>query len=270
MSDSKPSKVYMFEGADPEMQRAYSQARATFRYFWREVAWDRRRIIPALNLACVKASFSDGEPATHGDEAPEVEHMWLSDIDFDGECVSGVLQNTPNWLKSIKQGDSVRIPLHEIEDWMYALDDEVFGAYTVNLMRSRMGRQERNEHDAAWGVNFGDPAKIRLVPEPGGGGGLLKRWFGARQAETAEHPMSESMASVFKDEIAKNPSLVSSTDGDGWTLLHQQVLAGSAATVKVLLEAGADPHALTHDGKTPLALAKALGWDSVVALLSGK
>jgi uncharacterized protein YegJ (DUF2314 family) len=49
----------MFDDSDPEMQRAYESARATFRYFWREVAWERRRIIPALSLAAVKAPFSD-------------------------------------------------------------------------------------------------------------------------------------------------------------------------------------------------------------------
>ena len=46
MSDSQPSRVYFFEDSDPEMQRAYEQARTTFKYFWREVAWERRRIRP--------------------------------------------------------------------------------------------------------------------------------------------------------------------------------------------------------------------------------
>ena len=57
----------------------------TFRYFWREVAWERRRIIPALDLACVKAPFSDGEQGAHAKDTPEVEHMWLSEVDFDGQ-----------------------------------------------------------------------------------------------------------------------------------------------------------------------------------------
>jgi uncharacterized protein len=48
MSESQPSRVFMFDNSDPEMQRAYENARATFRYFWREIAWERRRIVPAL------------------------------------------------------------------------------------------------------------------------------------------------------------------------------------------------------------------------------
>ena len=125
----------MFDNSDPEMQRAYERARATFRYFWREVTWERRRIVPALDMACIKAPFSDGERARASDDAPDVEHMWLSEVDFDGEIVSAVLLNAPNWLKSVKAGDTARIPLSEISDWMYVIEGEVFGAYTVNLLR---------------------------------------------------------------------------------------------------------------------------------------
>ena len=103
MSESQSSQVFMFDNSDPEMQRAYEAARLTFPYFWREVAWERRRIIPGLDLACVKAAFSDGQKE-HSDGAPSTEHMWFSDIDFDGECVDGVLVNSPNWVKSVKKG----------------------------------------------------------------------------------------------------------------------------------------------------------------------
>src|SRR5205823_13626232 len=93
MSESQPSKVFMFDDSDPEMQRAYEKARATFRYFWREVAWERRRIVPSLDLACVKAPFSDGKKAGGNTGDPEVEQMWLGDIDFDGQLISGTLLN---------------------------------------------------------------------------------------------------------------------------------------------------------------------------------
>src|SRR5262245_8176246 len=102
MSDSK---VFVADDNDPEMQRAYEKARANFRYFWREVAWERRRIVPALDLAAVKAPFSDGPGAGRPKDGPEAEHMWFSEVDFDGEFVSGVLINSPNWLKTVKAGD---------------------------------------------------------------------------------------------------------------------------------------------------------------------
>jgi uncharacterized protein YegJ (DUF2314 family) len=271
MSESQPSKVFMFDNSDPEMQRAYEKARATFRYFWREAAWEKRRIVPGLGLACVKTPFSDGAQRTHSKGDPDVEHMWMDEVDFDGRIVSGVLLNAPNWLKTVKAGDAARVPLEQISDWMYAISDEVYGAYTVNLLRSRMGLRERREHDAAWGLSFGDPQRIRIVPEPKKAGGLLKALFGGRaDAEIQEHPMSDAMASPLKEQLAQNPSMLHEKDDHGWTLLHHQALAGSTATVKILLEHGADPNAVNHDGIRPLQLARSLNWDKVVALLVSK
>jgi uncharacterized protein YegJ (DUF2314 family) len=238
----------MADGGDPEMQRAYEQARDSFRYFWREIAWDRRRIVPALDMAAFKAPFTDGATRPGSVDAPEVEHMWVSDVDFDGEHVSGVLGNEPNWLTSVKAGDAVRIPVDRISDWMYVMDGVAYGAFTVNLLRSRMDATERREHDEAWGLDFGDPRTVRT---------------GAGDP----HPMSETMAASLRDAVANDPSLVSVKGDNGWTLLHQEASAGSAATVQVLLDAGADPRAAAGNGMTPLQLANVLGWDSVAGLL---
>lgn len=268
MSDSKSSPVFMFDGGDPEMPGANEKARATFKYFWRELAWERRRIVPGVDLACIKAPFSDGprQPGWQGD--PQVEHMWLNDVDFDGRFVTGVLLNNPNWLKSVKASDQARIPLAEIGDWLYVIRGEVYGAYTVNLMRSRMKPREMQQHDAAWGLNFGDPHTIRIVPTPDKSGGFLKSLFGkTATAEIGEHPMSENMGPSFRAELAKNPSMATAKYEGGWTFLHHQALAGSVASVKILLQAGADPNAVTEHGMTPLQLAESLGWEKVIALL---
>ena len=248
------SKVVLSDYEDPEMRAACQKARDTFRFFWREVAWERRRIVLGLDTAVVKAPFSDGPSRKKSRDTPDTEHMWVSDVDFDGRDVTGTMMNTPNWIKSVKQGDDVRVPLEKISDWMYVVGGDVFGAYTVNLLRSRMGRKERQEHDDAWGLNFGDPDKIRTVPD--------------KFVVAGEHAMSEAMAGSLEEQLAKDPSLVRSKDDRGWTLLHQEAMAGSGPTVTVLLKAGADPKAKNADGRTPLDLARALGWDRVVALLT--
>jgi uncharacterized protein len=120
-----------------------------------------------------------------------------------------------------RASDSARIPLGEISDWMYVISGEVFGAYTVNLLRSRMGRQQRQEHDNAWGLKFGDPKMIRVVPEPNNGGGLLKNWYCKQPADTGEHPMSD-MATSLKQQLANDPTLVPMKDDRSWTFLHQE------------------------------------------------
>lgn len=260
------SPVFMFSASDPEMQRANERARSTFKYFWREMSWERRRIIPACSMAAVKAPFADD-----GDLSSDaVEHMWLSEIDFDGKVITGELMNSPNNLKSVKQGDKVSMPLSQISDWMMVLVGDVYGGFTVNLMRSRMSGTERRAHDQAWGLNFGDPSNIRIKQEP-----KQKKILGipiGKPAPTSgdEHPMSEPMAGKLKEQLAEDPSLIPWRDDDGWGFLHQEALAGNLASVKVLLEAGADPDARTNHGMTPLELANCLGWTEVTALLSGR
>lgn len=266
MSDSKPSKVFYFDENDPEMQSAFENARETFRYFWRELSWEARRIVPALDLAAVKAPFWDGDRSRGPSEHSEVEQMWFNDIDFDGETVRGTLLNAPNQLTSVQAGDRVDVPFEGISDWMYAIQGEVYGAYTVNVIRARMGGRERREHDAAWGLNFGDPKKIRIVPEANAGG-FFSRWFGKKTDPADEHPMSEAMVKSLREMLEASPSMLTDTDDRGWTLLHQQALAGNKAIVEVLLDLGADPEAVTDQGMTPLQLARRLGWKEVVRVL---
>ena len=238
----------MFSGDDEEMVQASLRAQETFRYLWREVDWERRRIVPALDLACVKAPFSDGEL----DGESRVEHMWVSDLDFDGALIHGTLINSPDWLKSVSEGDPIRLPLEHLGDWMYASRGRVYGAYTVNLMRSRMSPEERAGHDEAWGLEFGDPAQIQVAPEG--------------YPET-DHPMSVNMRESLEQDLAQDAQAFFEPDEEGWTLLHRLALSGSLSCVEALLAHGADRKAKTKSGLTPLDLAKCLQWTEVAALL---
>lgn len=250
MAKSK-SPVFMFDNSDPEMQAAYARARGSFRLFWREVACDRRRIIPMLDMAAVKAPFSDPQkPRAKGE--PEVEHMWLTDVDYDGEFVSGELVNAPNKLKSIKQGDTLRVAIGGLSDWMYVIGGDVYGGYSVNLLRARMSAKERKNHDAAWGLNFGDPSAVRT------------------STEQERHRLNLTLATSLREHLATTPSDISATGHNGWTPLHHDASMGNTEGVQVLLHAGADPNAKADNGVTPLQLARALGWDEIAELLAGK
>lgn len=258
MTDSESSPTFFFDNDDPEMQEAYGKAQATFRYLWRELSWEYRRIIPGLDFACVKSAFSDPDGERDEDGNPQAEQMWISDVNFDGERITGTLINSPNWLTSVSEGDEVQLPLSEITDWMYSIGDEVYGGYTVNLMRKRMEPDERAEHDQAWGLDFGDPDVIDLVPA----------WEEGQPADpAADHPMDVNVAESVRGDLKDDPELVNMSDDDGWTFLHQFALGGAINCVRVLLDEGADPNAKTSNGKTPLDLAQSLGWESIAQLL---
>ena len=64
----------------------------------------------------VKSNFQDGT---------QNEHMWSFVTDFKDGYFIGTLSNDPGILKSIKEGDSVRILKKDVEDWI--LNDYLTG-----------------------------------------------------------------------------------------------------------------------------------------------
>ncbi len=282
MSDSSSSPVFLTPGEDPAMEQAVKRARQTFRYFWRECSWERRRIIPGLDIAVVKVAFQDPPETPKPDpNQPAVEQMWISDVDFDGQFVYGTLINSPNWLTSVREGDEVKIKPGDVSDWMYAIEGRAYGAFTVNVMRKNMGRGERSGHDQAWGLDFGDPDSFTIVPpeyigQSAAKNGLLSRLTGGGRsgsqdvAEVAkhEHPMAINMGDSLSQAVQENPEMLHQADDRGMTLLHQLALAGSPSGVSILLRHGADPEARAANGATPLQLAKALGWKQAMQVLS--
>jgi len=256
MSDSP---TYWFQGTEPGMIEANENARATFKYFWRECFWERQRIVPALDVAAVKAPFWDSEDMPG--EGETVEHMWISDIDFDGENVHGTLMNEPNELKNIDMGDQVGLSLSLIDDWMYVVDGRVFGAYTVNFIRSQMDKTDRREHDEAWGLSFGDPASVEIFYPSTDPADQKHDW-------KREHLMSKNMAPSLGDFLKENPEMVTTTMEHGFTMLHLHALAGNLSCIAPLLEHGADPKAQDEHGRTPIDLAHSQDWQEVVGLLS--
>lgn len=251
---SKSPVVYA-PAVDAAMSAASTEAQRTFKYFWRELTWEQRRIIPGLELSAIKAAFADP-----GGKVEEVEHMWLGDVTFDGDVLEGTLLNRPNTVRSVRAGDRVPLARDRLEDWMYTMEGRVYGGHTIQVLRGRMTSEARRDHDEAWGFDFGDPRAVALVPA----------WPGnASRDPDVEHPMSENMSKPLAEQIAENrDAFLRSTDPSGLTMLHAMALGGSAGCVRVLLDEGADPVARTRSGKTPRMLAEQLGWSRVIELLA--
>ena len=268
------AKITLHKDDDPALALASKQAKATFRYFWRELSWEYRRIIPGLELAAFKVALTD-------DEETPAEVMWCNEVNFDGYQISGRLLNQPNWLKSIKEGDSVKIPLKALVDWLYAIDSVAYGGFTVNAIRKQMGKSERKQHDAAWGMDFGNPDEVHLVPP---------EWFEETKAkkkglfglgksagpapvsddvlQSTEHPMAANMAESLQEFVSKDPRAASEIGEDGLNMLHQIALTGSVIGVKTMLKCGVDVNSKSKRGHTALDFAKALGWKKAYAVLA--
>lgn len=267
--------IFWADGDDPQMIEAYRKAQETFKYFWREQSWEYRRIIPGLNVSCVKAMFSE---ETETGET-NVEHMWINDIGFDGDRVTGYLINEPNTLRNVQVGDFIDIPLNEISDWLFAITPSVkkpkglsklfsssadplpktYGGFTIQKIRSDMSASERKDHDNAWQLDFGDFNDILLVnhqkEEP---------------ENLTEHPMSRNMKDDFAKFLQEYPDEIKLIDDNGQTLLHRETIAGNLTTVKAALEAGADRNIQSKVGKTALDYAKQLNWAHLIPVLENQ
>jgi len=278
---SSESPIYDAAGDDPRLIEAAAMARKTFKFLWRELAWERRRIIPALDLATVKAAFSDpGDSDSMITGGYEVEQMWLMDVDFDGQEIKGTLINTPHSLKSIKEGDEVSLYPKQLTDWIYAQQGVVYGGFGVDVLRSQMDSSERSQHDDAWGLDFGKVGMVDVVPPEYLGDkprkqGFFASLFGSsnndpqdyQKAAQIEHPMSESMGESLREHLTNDPSKLEGTDHNGLNILHQLALAGSLKGVDVCMDLGADPNKPASNGLTAIDLAKFLGWNKVVQRL---
>lgn len=265
------NEIFWADSDSPKMIEAFKNAQKTFKYFWRELSWDYRRIVPALNVACVKAAF---QQEIEGQDTPIVEHMWINEVSFDGNNISGVLINTPHELTNISDGDSVSIPLSQISDWLFAITEnkpkgmfskllsstpkvKTYGGFTIQAMRSEMSKQERKEHDEAWGLEFGDYNEVWLAYEQK-----------EKPENLIEHPMSKNMREKLIEFLQANPNEITNADDKGLTLLHTETIAGNLTSVEVLLKLGADKSLKTQDGQTALDFAKKLNWEHIIPVLA--
>lgn len=265
--------IFFADGNDPEMIKAYQKAQETFKYFWREQSWEYRRIIPGLNVACVKTLFEEQDEETGENLA---EHMWINEISFDGDHIKGYLINEPNSLKNIQVGDYVEIPLKHLTDWLFAITPstpkpkglsklfsssspslpKAYGGFTIQKMRADMSEAERKDHDNAWQLDFGDHNDIHVVNQ---------------QKESPEnlieHPMSRNMKDEFVKFLQQYPDEIINTDEDGLTLLHRETIAGNLTIVQAALDAGADKNIQSGKGKTALDYAKEFKWEHIIPVL---
>lgn len=254
-----------FRETDAPMARAYEGAQKTFRYFWRELSWERRRIVPGLDNAVTKLPFTD-DPNSR--DASRYEFMWVSDVDFDGTHLTGTLLNQPRFLQNWAEGDSVEAPFGHLLDWMFAAEGEAFGGYTISLVRARMSPKQREMHDDAWGLDFGEPGEIRL--EMGGrgpGNRLLARRTHPDRFE--DHVMCVNMLPKIEAQLKEDRTIATTVDERGWSILHTEAMAGNFGVVRLLVQYGADPRAKNPEGLEAAEVARRIGWKEIAEYLSG-
>src|SRR5262245_35147483 len=115
--DADPSnwdKTINVSDNDPEMNAAIGKARNSLPQFWQVFEHPTR----GESDFFIKVRIKD---------ANGTEHFWITDIERKDGHISGRINNDPNIVKNVKDGDRIEIPQQDISDWMYYRDGKMVG-----------------------------------------------------------------------------------------------------------------------------------------------
>ena len=145
-------RAHLLPAEDPWLAAASAAARAHLHLL-------AQPLVDTPTTAAVKI-------AVHGEgtAGPVTEHVWLGEVALEDHAVHGVLLNRPVELRAVRPGARLRAEPAAVEDWILGVGGVALGGFTVQVVRSGLGRLARGRHDRAWGLRFPPPHRVRLRP----------------------------------------------------------------------------------------------------------
>ena len=118
---------------DVEMNKAISDANQSLSHFW-----------------SVYESPKNGEgefalKVRIEDKLGNVEHFWTTDIKKDNGKILGVIDNDPEYVKTVEFGQEIEIPEKDISDWTYVKNEKIYGGFTIRVLLDRISKQEAEQ-----------------------------------------------------------------------------------------------------------------------------
>ncbi len=128
---------------DPEMNTAMDRAKKDFSQF--ENAFLEGKSYSEFVI-------KEGFPTKDGSK----EHMWVSELTYDGTNFIGRVANEPINDTEVQLGDTVTVDRNLISDWMYTdtISSLTYGGYTMRIFINRMSEGERNDFLRENGFEF--------------------------------------------------------------------------------------------------------------------
>jgi uncharacterized protein YegJ (DUF2314 family) len=125
-------KTVRFRSDDPEMTAAIKKARATIATFWKAHAAPP----PGVRNFALKVAIT--EPGND-----QTEHFWLIKVRKEAEGrLSGLVNNDPNHIKSVRMGQRYTFNQGMISDWMFLRNGKIVGAWTLRVIIKRLPRKQ--------------------------------------------------------------------------------------------------------------------------------
>lgn len=124
--------VYRVENEHAAMRKAVEEARKSVSQF-----------VKALqHRAAGQTDFEVKKPFVEG---KEVEHIWLSDVEFVGGRLKGKVDNAPVKIHGVKMGQVVSVDPDEISDWAYVDNGKLVGGYTIRAHYNELKPAQKRE-----------------------------------------------------------------------------------------------------------------------------
>jgi uncharacterized protein YegJ (DUF2314 family) len=124
---------------DAEMNAAFGKARHNFPAFLR--ALDAGQGDP--QSFAVKLRIVDGD---------SVEYFWAFEVKRSGEKFTGTLNNEPEQVHNVQNGQSMTFAASEVYDWMYRAGDKFIGNYTTCILIAHEPPDEAETFKQQYGI----------------------------------------------------------------------------------------------------------------------
>jgi uncharacterized protein YegJ (DUF2314 family) len=80
------------------------------------------------------------------------EHIWLSEVSYDGKVFHGRVNNDPVDVKGIKLGDPATVSPSELSDWMFIRKGKLAGGETIRVLYDLSSPAGRKKFEAETGL----------------------------------------------------------------------------------------------------------------------
>ncbi|MEN0036644.1 MAG: DUF2314 domain-containing protein [Cellvibrio sp.] len=118
---------------DPEMLAAFSKAKETLPTFWG--IYEKPNNGESDFALKVKIEDENG-----------VEYFWVINIDKKDGQIFGEINNNPEIVESVKDGEVIEVIPDHITDWQYIKNEKIVGNFTMRVLLKHMPEDEAKEY----------------------------------------------------------------------------------------------------------------------------
>lgn len=132
-SISAQEKAIPVSPLNAEMNAAVAKARTTLPTFWASL--DKPK--PGETGFALKVKISGGG---------KNEHFWLINIDRKGNSLAGTINNKPNIVMSVKEGQRHQFTERDISDWMFMRNGKIVGNETMRPLLKTLPKEKADQY----------------------------------------------------------------------------------------------------------------------------